>query len=121
MILGLRTTIYPAPDLALAKTWYEQVLGQKPYFDEPFYVGFAVGGFELGLVPDAQPGVTGTQALWGVTDIEAEFARLQKLGAEVLQSVTDVGGGIKVAAVKDTCGNRFGIIENPSFKLSDVK
>ena len=30
-----------------------QVLGVAPYFDQPFYVGFNVGGFELGLLPDA--------------------------------------------------------------------
>ena len=53
MILGLRTAIYPVSDLAAAKAWYSQVLGHGPYFDEPFYVGFAAGGFELGLIPDA--------------------------------------------------------------------
>ena len=52
MLLGLRTAIYPVQDLARAKVWYEQVVGAKPYFDEPFYVGFSVGGFELGLLPD---------------------------------------------------------------------
>ena len=44
MILGLRTAIYPIPDLAKGKAWYSQVLGCGPYFDEPFYVGFSVGG-----------------------------------------------------------------------------
>jgi len=61
MILGLRTVIYPAPDLAAAKRWYSDLLGAAPYFDEPFYVGFSVGGFELGLVPDAIPGTGGPQ------------------------------------------------------------
>ncbi len=65
MILGLRSAIYPAPDLQAAKTWYEQVLERKPYFDEPFYVGFAVGGFELGLIPDGETGISGPQPLWG--------------------------------------------------------
>ena len=63
MLLGLRTIIYPAPDLAKAKQWYSDVLGMQPYFDEPFYVGFSVGGFELGLIPDATPGITGSQAM----------------------------------------------------------
>ena len=44
MLLGLRTAIYPAPDLAAAKAWYTRLLGVDPYFDEPFYVGFQVGG-----------------------------------------------------------------------------
>ncbi|MFC3107132.1 VOC family protein [Undibacterium arcticum] len=118
MILGLRSAIYPTPDLAGARIWYEHVLARKPYFDEPFYVGFSVGGFELGLVPNGTPGITGPQPLWGVANADAEFARLQQLGATALEAVTDVGGGIRVAAVTDPFGNRFGIIENPHFKPS---
>ncbi len=30
-------------------------LGFGPYFDEPFYVGSNVGGYELGLLPTADP------------------------------------------------------------------
>lgn len=121
MILGLRSAIYPAPDLPSAKHWYSQVLGQAPYFDEPFYVGFAVGGFELGLLPSAQPATAGPQPLWGVADIEAVYARLLELGAVALEPVAEVGGGIKVAAVQDPFGNRFGIIENPHFDASTVR
>ncbi len=121
MILGLRTAIYPAPDLAAAKRWYTAVLCQPPYFDEPFYVGYAVGGFELGLLPGAQPGTNGPQPLWGVTDIESECARLIELGAVELEPVTVVGEGIKVAAVQDPFGNRFGLIENPLFDLKAVR
>lgn len=121
MILGLRTAIYPAPDLVAAKRRYTEALGQPPYFDEPFYVGFAVGGFELGLLPSAQPGTNGPQPLWGVSDIESEFARLIKLGAVVLEPVTEVGEGIKVAAVQDPFGNRFGMIENPLFNPKAVR
>lgn len=118
MLLGLRSAIYPVADLSRAKLWYEQVAGTKPYFDQPFYVGFNVGGFELGLVPDGTPGVGGPQPLWGVANAEAGFQRLLALGATVLEPVTDVGAGIKVAAVKDPFGNRFGIIENANFKAS---
>ncbi len=114
-MLGLRTAIYPAPDLAAAKAWYSQVLGQAPYFDEPFYVGFNVGGFELGLLPDATPGTTGPQPLWGVADANAALERLLALGAQPLEAVAEVGGGIKVAAVVDPFGNRLGLIENPLF------
>ena len=121
MILGLRTAIYPAPDLARAKAWYSEALGIAPYFDQPFYVGFAVGGFELGLIPDGEPGVQGAQPLWGVSNADAECARLIGLGATALEPVKDVGEGIKVAAVRDPFGNRFGIIENPHFKASAVR
>lgn len=121
MILGLRTVIYPAPDLAKGKDWYSQVLGHKPYFDEPFYVGFSVGGFELGLLPDGVPSSDGPLAYWGVADIVAEVQRLTQLGGTVHEPVKDVGGGIKVASVQDPFGNLFGIIENPHFNLQSVR
>jgi predicted enzyme related to lactoylglutathione lyase len=121
MILGLRSVIYPAPDLEAGKRWYAEVLQQAPYFDEPYYVGFAVGGFELGLLPDAQPGVDGSQALWGVADIVAAHERLLALGASALDPIVEVGGGIRVAAVRDPFGNRFGLIENPHFDPTAVR
>jgi predicted enzyme related to lactoylglutathione lyase len=121
MILGLRTAIYPVIDLLAAKQWYSEVLEQQPYFDEPFYVGFNVGGFELGLIPDGEPGTAGPQPLWGVNDIAAMFSRLVDSGAKPLDPVTEVGGGIKVAAVLDPFGNRFGIIENPHFDPTRLK
>ena len=121
MILGLRTAIYPAPDLEQAKKWYSELLGQSPYFDQPFYVGFSVGGFELGLVPEATPSTLGPQPLWGVQNAEAAYARLIELGATPLEPVTEVGEGIKVAAVADPFGNRFGVIENPHFNAANVR
>jgi predicted enzyme related to lactoylglutathione lyase len=121
MIKGLRTAIYPVTDLAEGKNWYRQVLGRDPYFQESFYVGFSVGGFELGLMPDGIPGSAGVVAYWGVQDAAVELARLTGLGATVHESLTEVGGGIKVAAVKDPFGNVFGIIENPNFALGDVQ
>ena len=62
--LGLRTAIYPVTDLAKARSWYSAVLGVAPYFDEPFYVGFNVGGFELGLDPDTAANPPGAWGAW---------------------------------------------------------
>ncbi|MEO8937745.1 MAG: VOC family protein [Burkholderiaceae bacterium] len=121
MLLGLRTAIYPASDLGAAKAWYAKVIGAEPYFDAPYYVGFSVGGFELGLVPDGTPASAGAQALWGVADAQIAFDRLIALGATALEAVTEVGDGIKVAAVLDPFGNRLGFIENPHFDASAVR
>jgi len=121
MIRGLRTVSYPAPDLAKGKAWYSKVLEKEPYFDEPFYVGYNVGGFELGLVPDGTPGAAGPVGFWAVDDCAAALQRLAAMGAPVLAPVTDVGGGIKVATVADPFGNTFGIIENPHFNRADVE
>ena len=118
--LGLRTAIYHAPDLDKAKAWYSQVLGIAPYFDQPFYVGFDVGGYELGLDPDASTtpgGAGGTVVYWGVVDAPAALARLLALGATERSGVQEVGGDIKVASVFDPFGNIFGIIQNPHFTL----
>ena len=120
MLLGLRTAVYAAPDLAVGKDWYTAVLGFGPYFDEPFYVGYEVGGFELGLVPDGTPGAGGTRAFWGVPDCAAALERLLALGATAHEGVQDVGGGIRVATVLDPFGNIFGIIENPHFNSKKV-
>ena len=121
MILGLRTAIYPASDLAAAKVWYGEVLGREPYFDQPFYVGYSVGGFELGLIPDGVPGPQGASAFWGVADAAAELARLVEIGGTVHEPVKDVGGGIKTASVLDPFGNVFAIIENPHFSPAEVR
>ena len=121
MFLGLRTAIYPVADLEKAKRWYADALGIAPYFDQPFYVGFAVGGFELGLIPDGTAGTHGPQPLWGVADAHAVVAHLLAIGAIALDPVTEVGEGIKVAAVIDPFGNRLGIIENPHFDVAAVR
>lgn len=121
MFLGLRTVIYPVADLAQAKAWYAQAFERAPYFDQPFYVGFEVGGFELGLLPDGTPGTTGAQAYWGVADIDAAVARLASLGATVIEPVKDVGDDIRVAALRDPFGNRLGLIANPHFDAAKVR
>ncbi len=121
MFLGLRTVVYKVDDLEQAKAWYSKVLDLKPYFDQPFYVGYSVGGFELGLDPDMS-GVTrgnGHVAYWGVDDADAACERLRELGAEEDEPIRDVGEGIKVASFKDPFGNIFGLIENPHFGAQD--
>lgn len=120
MFLGLRTAAYYVSDISQARDWYSTVLGFGPYFDEPFYVGFNVAGYELGLQPletDAAGKSEGVVAYWGVENAEAALKRLLELGGTKHEDVQDVGGGIKVATVKDPFGNVFGVIENPHFKL----
>jgi predicted enzyme related to lactoylglutathione lyase len=117
-LLGLRSGIYYVADLDAAKAWYTELLGHGPYFNEPFYVGFNVGGFELGLNPDTskvRPGAGGTMAYWGVENADSVFARVLELGAQEVEPVTDVGGGIRHAIVRDPFGNLLGIMENPHF------
>ncbi|HEV3252172.1 MAG TPA: VOC family protein [Puia sp.] len=113
MLKKLRTVIYHVDDLQKAKKWYEMVTGRQPYFDESFYTGFDINGFELGLDPD-QTGIregNKTIAYWAVDDIRSCVDKLIPEGALLVKDVTDVGGGIKVAEVKDPFGNTIGLIE----------
>ena len=121
MFQGLRTVIYHVSDLERARRWYAEVLGVKPYFDQPFYVGFNVGGFELGLDPDMSNVAKGNNvvAYWGTRDVEATYKRLLELGAKKHEEVREVGDLIRTATVTDPFGNVFGIIENPHFKIEE--
>jgi predicted enzyme related to lactoylglutathione lyase len=118
MFLGLRTVIYHAPDLAQAKAWYTLAFGVAPYFDEPFYVGFEIGGYELGLDPNVAHVTCGNNAVayWGVPDIAHAHAHMLAHGAAPRHAIQDVGDGIKVATVADPFGNVIGLIENTNFK-----
>ena len=118
--IGLRTCIYRVPDLPAAAEWYSNALGIKPYFNEPFYVGFNVGGFELGLHPQQNAVGCGenVETYWGVDDIQVTFAQLLACGATAHEQPTNVGEEIWVAMLKDPWGNIIGIIQNPHFKVA---
>ena len=119
MFLGLRTVIYPAPDLTASKAWYTKLLGVEPYFDEPFYVGFKVAGYELALDPVADPRFAAI-TYWGVADAERALADLLAMGATARGDVQHVGDGIRVASVLEPGGSVLGVIENPHFALPEV-
>jgi predicted enzyme related to lactoylglutathione lyase len=113
MLKKLRTVIYHVDDLQKAKKWYELVTGMQPYFDESFYVGFDINGFELGLDPDLTGIREGNKniAYWAVDDIQSCVDKLIPAGAVIVKDIANVGGGIKVAAIKDPFGNTIGLIE----------
>lgn len=122
MFLGLRTVVYRVSDLDDSKEWFTGRLGFGPYFDEPFYVGFNVGGYELGLVPLGDDETeSGATSYWGVPDATAAVAELLAAGAKPHSDVTDVGDGILVASVTTPGGSVLGVIENPHFALAAVE
>ena len=114
---GLRTVIYPAPELDAAKRWWADLLGQEPYFDEAFYVGFEVGGYELGLLPSADP-AEGALTYWGVDDVPAAVAAALAAGATEHTPAADVGDGIVTATVRTPAGAILGLIHNPHFHIA---
>lgn len=119
-ILGLRTTIYKVSDLRTAKEWYTKAFQTNPYFDEPFYVGFNIAGYELGLQPEEAPIKNKTENIisyWGVENIEKEYNRFLEIGATEHEKPQNVGGEIMVASIKDPWKNVIGLIFNPEFKI----
>ncbi len=121
VINGLRTVIYHVDDIEKAKSWYSKALGIEPYFDQPFYVGFNIGGFELGLDPDMSNISLGNNlvAYWGVKEIKSSLKHLLEAGGKINSEIQEVGNNILVATIIDPFGNIFGLIENPHFKFEE--
>ncbi len=118
--LGWRTVGFKVTDLESAKKWYTEALGFEPYFDQPFYVGYNVGGYELGLMPSDNEIVIGNniEAYLGVEDAAASYSRLLALGASARSAPQDVGDSIIVATITDPFGNILGVIQNPHFQAT---
>lgn len=114
MFLGLRSVIHPAPDLQAATAYFTTMLGTPPYFETASYVGFDVGGYELGLLPDGDPAV-GPVTYWGVDDVDAALAHVVGCGAVALGPVADVGDSIRLVELTAPTGQVFGLIEHPNF------
>lgn len=110
MSSGMDLVVYPVKDLAAATALYAIMLGTKPYVEQPYYVGYKIGDFELGLDPNGHElGLEGPVGYITVEDIKESMDLLVATGAQTVQDVRDVGGGLLVAAVKDPDGNITGL------------
>ncbi len=108
---GVTTVIYPVKDITQAKALYKALLGVEPYADEAYYVGFKVGGQDIGLDPNGHK--AGMTAYYQVSDIKKSLQSLLDTGAQTVQDVKDVGLGKLTAVVKDADGNIIGLTQNP--------
>ncbi|MFT6334000.1 MAG: lactoylglutathione lyase [Halioglobus sp.] len=118
---GLRTTIYRVSDMKAAKDWYSKAFNTEPYFDEAFYIGFNIDGYELGLHPEEE-GESGLKlpsviSYWATDNVKGDYDKLITLGAKPYEEPKNVGGELMVASVYDPWGNLVGLIYNPYFKL----
>jgi predicted enzyme related to lactoylglutathione lyase len=110
---GVKTIIYPVKDLEAAKALYGALVGVQPYADAPYYVGYKVGGQDIGLDPNGhKQGMTGPVAYHHVDDIRAAVQALVDAGAKPAQDVRDVGGGRLIATVTDADGNAIGLLQD---------
>jgi predicted enzyme related to lactoylglutathione lyase len=110
----LTAVVYPTSDLAKAKAMLSRVLGGDPTYDDPYYVGFDVGGLQIGLDPNGEDrGMTGATPMFEVDDIHETVAALKAAGATVVEDVRSVGGGNLIAMVSDDDGNMIGLGQAP--------
>ncbi|TAM74289.1 glyoxalase [bacterium] len=106
--------VYPVKDIARATTLYRELLGVEPYVDSPYYVGFRTGDMEIGLDPNGHgKGMTGPIGYWSTDDIAQRLKALVEAGAQIQQDVTDVGGGMLIAWIRDAVGNLIGLRQAP--------
>lgn len=121
---GIATISLWAADHKAAVEWYSELLGIKPYFEQPGYAEFRVGDYqtEIGIIdrnyaphlkfPD---GPSGTVVYWHVDNVEDTLEHVVSSGAKQLEAPKDRGNGFVTASVVDPFGNILGIMHNPHY------
>ena len=110
MASNIKILVYPVKDVEKAKAFYGKFLDTEPYVASNFYVGYKVGDMEVGLDPNSK---VGPIAYTDVLDIKSSLQAMVKVGAEIVQDVKAVGGGLLIATVKDADGNVVGFRQQP--------
>ena len=110
MAHDIKLIVYPITELEKAKKFFSTFLGESPYVEGSFYVGYRAGNMEIGLDPNSN---VGPIAYIDVADIEESLDKLTGAGAEIVQDVKDVANGLLMAQVKDPNGNVVGLRQQP--------
>lgn len=103
--------VIPVKDLAAATKIYRTWLGAEPHTDTPYYVGFNVGGVEIGLNPNGHAmGMTGPTVMAEAADLDAARAELLAAGATEVSGPQLAGPGQRHCTLADADGNPIGLI-----------
>ncbi len=106
MAQNIKLIVYPVRDIEKAKAFYVRFLDAEPYVESAYYIGYKVGNQEVGLDPNSK---VGPIAYTDVADIKSSLKAMIEAGAEVVQDIKDVGGGLLIAQVRDADGNVVGL------------
>ncbi|MDQ6850764.1 MAG: glyoxalase [Actinomycetota bacterium] len=106
MSVTIRSLVIPVSDLDAAKAVYTALFG-APHTDQPYYVGYNVGGFEVGLNPGDMVG--GPLAFADVEDLDATRATLLAAGATERSAPREVAVEARVCVLADADGNPIGL------------
>lgn len=102
----IRSLVIPVSDLDAAKAVYTALLG-TPHTDQPYYVGYNVDGFEVGLNPGGDTG--GPVAFVDVEDLDATSEALLAAGATERSAPREVAPQVRVCVLADADGNPIGL------------
>ncbi|HUY67506.1 MAG TPA: VOC family protein [Acidimicrobiales bacterium] len=109
----LQSIVHPVRDLDAAKAVHIALLGIEPHTDRPYYVGFNMGGVEIGLDPKGhEKGLRAPVPYFRVADLDTALAEVMEAGAQISGQSNDVGGGTCIATVTDADGNTLGLIQS---------
>ncbi len=103
---SINSVVIPAADLDKIKAVYTALLG-APHTDESYYVGYNVGGFEIGLNPNSKD--TGPVAYIDVDDLDAARQSLLDSGATETTAPMGAGPNSRVCVLADPAGNPIGL------------
>jgi predicted enzyme related to lactoylglutathione lyase len=106
MSATISSLVIPVSDLDAAKAVYTALLG-VPHTDQPYYVGYNVGGFEVALAPGDVSG--GPVAYADVEDLDATRATLLAAGATERSAPRQVAPEARVCVLADADGNPIGL------------
>jgi len=102
----IRSLVIPVSNLEADKAVYTALLG-APHTDQPYYVGYNVDGFEVGLAPGGLTG--GPVAFADVEDLDATRASLLAAGATERDAPRQVAPEARVCVLTDPDGNPIGL------------
>jgi hypothetical protein len=102
----IRSLVIPVSELDAAKEVYTALLG-APHTDQPYYVGYNVDGFEVGLTPGDVAG--GPVAYADVEDLDGTRATLLSAGATERSAPRQVAPEVRVCVLADADGNPIGL------------
>ena len=106
MTAAIRAVVVPVSDLDAAKAIYTSLLGD-PHTDQPYYVGYDVGGFEVSLNPGEKGG--GPVAFVDVDDLDGARETLLAAGATERSAPRQVAPEARVCVLADKDGNPIGL------------
>lgn len=113
MLKSMKSIVYPSANIREDVAFWTKVLGKEPYFNEHYYVGFKLAGYELGLDPNAiSEGITQPITYWSVDNIEEEVTRLVALGMSLHEPIQELSSDVKIAKLKDAAGYMLGVVSD---------